>query len=288
MKLAIVFLLYVLTIPCVFAEASGWKNDELAIKYYYNSQLQQDWAFRALQKVDLRDTKKVLDFGSGDGKITAAMSANSKLEVHGYDISGPMINLAGALHPRDAYPNLSFHLLRNNALPVNEEFDLVTSFCVFHLLEKPAETLHLLNKSLKKSGKLLLTIPAGGNKPFFDAVNKTFKKYLLTPPWTNRIQDSNFVNVRDINKLKKLAIESGFKPLKIEIVRNKNRYINKQGLTDWFIGTLTANWDITDDIRDEFFSDLSNYFLEACPDALEPSGAIRFELDRIDLLASKT
>ena len=67
-----------------------------------------------------------------DGKITAALAIMSGAEVHGYDISSSMNNLARALYPKDSHPQLSFHQLgQNDELPNNESFDLVTSFCVF-------------------------------------------------------------------------------------------------------------------------------------------------------------
>ncbi|MFK7826564.1 MAG: class I SAM-dependent methyltransferase [Oligoflexales bacterium] len=278
---------FVLSLPAV-AQVDGWKNNELAITYHYNSQLQYDWALRTLQHIDLHKTSKILDFGSGDGKITAALSLLSNAEVRGYDISKSMVTLARSLYPIDNHAQLSFHPITEiNELPDDESFDLVTSFCVFHLVDKPTETLSHLSKSLKKGGKILLTIPAGGNKEFFTAVDRAFKKYSIQPPWTNKIQSSNDVNVRDINKLKEIAVESGLIPLKAEVFRNKNRFINKQSLTNWFIGTLTANWDIKDDIRNEFFSDLTDFFLESSPEVIDSTGAIRFELNRIDFLASK-
>ena len=287
-RLNILFSFFLSLSSSVFAGDVGWKNDDLAIKYHYNSGLQQDWALRALQKIDLRETERILDFGSGDGKITAALAIMSGADVHGYDISRSMHNLAKALYPKDTHPQLAFHQIgQSDELPDDESFDLVTSFCVFHLVSKPVETLKMLSKSLRKGGNLLITLPAGGNSKFFDAVNKTFEKYSIKPPWTNKIQSTNEVNVRDINNLKKIAIDAGFKPLKAELIRNKNRFVNKKALIDWFIGTLTANWNIKDDIRSEFFADLADNFLETSPEAVDSTGAIRFELDRIDFLGLK-
>ena len=150
-------LSFVLSFPAL-AQVNGWKNNELAITYHYNSQLQYDWALRTLQHIEFNKASKILDFGSGDGKITVALSLLSNAEVQGDDISESMVTLARSLYPSDNHDQLSFHSINDiNDLPNDESFDLVTSFCVFHLVDKPVEALTQLSKSLKKGGKILLT-----------------------------------------------------------------------------------------------------------------------------------
>lgn len=52
----------------------GWNCDELAKMYFHNSEIQRQWAWESLSKVSFSGSEKILDFGCGDGKISAEMA----------------------------------------------------------------------------------------------------------------------------------------------------------------------------------------------------------------------
>ena len=86
----------------------GWNQDRLIKTYYYHSELQRQWAWEMLGRVDLRD-KRVLDFGSGDGKITAELSQLvHDGSILGVDISKEMVQFANLRFPTSIYPKLAF------------------------------------------------------------------------------------------------------------------------------------------------------------------------------------
>lgn len=71
-------------------------------------------------------------------------------ELHGFDVSGESIALA-----KDAYPNVSFSVIDDTALPTgNEMFDVALAACVYHHIspvERADWTREVFNK-LKPGG----------------------------------------------------------------------------------------------------------------------------------------
>lgn len=57
-------------------------------------------------------------------------------------------------------------------------------------------------------------------------------------------------------------------------------------MTDWFEGTLTANWNIPREGRRKFFSDLTDRYLQYRPQDKDDDGFVYFTLKRVDLIAS--
>lgn len=90
--------LFLAAAPLCSAER-GWNSPELAEAYHNHSEIQQEWAMELIGSFPFQGTEEILDFGCGDGKITAWIS---KLvpqgSVTGYDISPSMIALAQSLY----------------------------------------------------------------------------------------------------------------------------------------------------------------------------------------------
>lgn len=101
--------------------------------------------------------KRVLDFGSGAGKVLRHFAAESELaEFHGCDIDGPSIDwLQSELCP-------PFHAFRNQESPplpvADAEYDLVLALSVFtHLTDLWSAWLVELNRVLREDGLLIAT-----------------------------------------------------------------------------------------------------------------------------------
>ncbi len=180
----------------------GWNSDSLAKLYFHNSETQRQWAWESISKLSLSGDEKILDFGCGDGKVSADMARLVKNgTVLGIDISEKMIHVARIYFPSYAFPNLQF---KNSAsitfsdLPGNQDYDLVSSFAVFHLISNPLEVLKNLKTHLKPSGKLLLVVPTGKNPALFQAANEIFQNYGMEAPW-NKKDNPNAQSMRTLD-----------------------------------------------------------------------------------------
>ena len=146
----------------------GWKTASFVKAYFHHSELQRQWAWEALGLVGLHPNQQILDFGCGDGKITACLSRLvGEGRVVGLDASPTMIDFCRTKFPAASYPRLDYVCegLEGFAKSRREAFDLVTSFCVFHVVPEPRMVLEHLKSLLRKEGMLLLVIPVGDDNP---------------------------------------------------------------------------------------------------------------------------
>ena len=84
---------------------SGWNSSSLAEMYFHYSETQRQWAWELLGKHRFKGNEKILDFGCGDGKITAELShLVVDGNVLGVDLSSEMLRLAQIKFPQFADP----------------------------------------------------------------------------------------------------------------------------------------------------------------------------------------
>ncbi|MCH9627939.1 MAG: Trans-aconitate 2-methyltransferase [Chlamydiales bacterium] len=257
----------------------GWKDEVLALQYFHNSELQRQWVWHLMGSHAFNGYERVLDFGCGDGKITAELSHFvSGGEIHGVDLSASMIELATRCFPSKFFPNLTF-----GQDLTEHQYDLITSFSVFHIVADPIEVLARLKGSLRENGRLLLVIPAGNNPAFFQASKETFEKYGLMAPW--RGKSSSGVTMRTVEGCEECLREAGFEPLSVTAFHTPTAFFNKQELVEWMVGTVTANWSIPLEKADTFFHDVIDRMAELDPDVVDASGAYNMKLSRIEVVA---
>lgn len=74
----------------LYSGERGWICYELAETYYHHSEIQREWAMELIDSFPFQGGEQVLDFGCGDGKITAWISQQAPHGfVTGYDVSTP-------------------------------------------------------------------------------------------------------------------------------------------------------------------------------------------------------
>ena len=142
----------------------GWNSLDLVMRYYHNSDLQMQCGLSTLSKYGpLLGNEKILDFGSGDGKISAIISKLvPKGTVTAVDLSPHMSEFASAFYDCERYPNLSFHVLQDPNFDLwkeNEIFNLALSFNVLHLVRNPKTVLQNISKRLTPKGHFVGTWP---------------------------------------------------------------------------------------------------------------------------------
>lgn len=265
----------------------SWNNSDLVKMYFHHSELQRQWAWELLGKCKFNGDEKVLDFGSGDGKVSAEISRllpNGK--VVGVDTSEEMNRFSKLKFPTYAYPNLEFEQspsLNFSDFPSHGNFDVVTAFCVFHLVPDPLSILQNLKAQLKPGGKLLLVVPAGKNAEFFRAANETFLKYGLKAPWQDK--PVNALTMRTLEGSSEVLRLAGFEVDSIEMIDTDNPFYDIEELISWMVGTTTANWDIPVLLSKPFFTDLANKMIVLDPKIIDEEGRIHFKLSRIHVIA---
>lgn len=268
---------------------SGWNASSLVKTYFHNSELQRQWAWELMGKQGLGGNEKILDFGCGDGKISAEISRFVPQGlVTGVDISAEMLQFARIKFPAYAYPNLEFKnsgSLTFEDIPGQHSFDMICSFCVFHLVARPLDVLKNLKSHLKPSGKLVLVIPAGKNQAFFDAAEDVFDKYELKAPWKN-LPVSAALTMRTLEGCSTLLKEAGYEILSLEMIDTENPFYDKAELIAWMVGVTTANWNIPIPLSPLFFHDLVERMCELDPEIIDNEGRLHFKLSRIHAVAT--
>jgi 2-polyprenyl-3-methyl-5-hydroxy-6-metoxy-1,4-benzoquinol methylase len=102
-------------------------------------------------ELKMRITKdtKILDIGTFDGSIPYFLSKKFKIpKIFTVDIERKI---------KDEYAeNLHFEKIKNNVIPFENKFDIVTAFMVFHHVKKLKDLLMSINKCMKKNGILIV------------------------------------------------------------------------------------------------------------------------------------
>jgi trans-aconitate methyltransferase len=267
----------------------GWNTDSLAKMYFHHSEMQRQWAWEALSKISFSGNEKILDFGCGDGKVSAEMARLVKNgTVLGVDVSKEMIHLSKIYFPKFAFSNLAFKNSQSVTfadMPGNQDCDLVCSFAVFHLISNPLEVLKNLRTHLKPSGKLLIVLPTGKNPVLYQAADEIFLKYGLKTPWDNS-KHSKDPSMRTLEGCSFLVEKAGYHVESIEIVDIDNPFYDIEDFIIWMMGTATATWQIPPSMSQAFFTDLVYRMHELYPKMIDEEGRLRFKMPRIDVIAT--
>lgn len=266
--------------------SKGWNTSDLVDLYFHNSEVQTQWAWEALSNYKFKGDENVLDFGSGDGKLSALMSFMvPNGQVFGVDISSHMVHFALKVFPKSYYKNLTFLQALNTdfdqmAFPVI--FDIANAFCVFHFVPNPCAVLSNIRSHLHSKSKLVATYPiVGGNPMFMVAVEEELnKRGWNMPPSTNGTS-----SIRNPDTTHQVFKDAGFEIEYFKIIEKRHSFSTKAQLIDWLEGTLTANWDIPKQGRREFFSDVVDRYLAYQPQEQDEEGFVYYNLARVDVIA---
>ena len=266
----------------------GWNSETLARMYFHHSETQRQWAWESLSKLSFSGNEKILDFGCGDGKVSAEMARLVKHgTVLGIDVSEQMIHLAKTYFPSYAFPNLTFKNSESVALADvhgNHDYDLVCAFTVFHLISNPLEVLKNLKTHLKPSGKLLIVTPTGKNQALYQAANEIFPKYGLETPWNTK-SPGNERSMRTLDGCSSFLKEAGYQIESIEIIDTDNPFYDIDDFIAWMMGTATATWQIPQHLSQVFFTDLVHRMYELDPSIVDEKGHFRFRMPRLHTTA---
>ncbi|TAL72651.1 MAG: class I SAM-dependent methyltransferase [Bacteroidetes bacterium] len=136
-------------------------------KYYDNETKRFDWLrIKIIEKTKryLKVSDTVLECGCGTGTITVEIANNAK-EIHAFDISAGMIDIAKEKAYKRKIENIDFvQTTIFDERYKRESFNFVIVFNVLHLLEDKQKVIKRIEELLKPGGHFISVTPCSGEK----------------------------------------------------------------------------------------------------------------------------
>ncbi len=145
--------------------------------YHVSNTGQFKYAIKEICKLNLSGTEKLLDIGSGDGRVSSYIAQEyiTGGQLIGIDISSDMVIFA---REHSNLAHVSFIVADACEYVVPHEYDVITSFWTLHWVKEYGLALKNIAQSLKPGGKALLCHIVGMD-PFQIIVNDL----LATEKW---------------------------------------------------------------------------------------------------------
>ncbi|MCP4603704.1 MAG: methyltransferase domain-containing protein [Proteobacteria bacterium] len=253
--------------------------------YHRSSSEQQKWARELIAKLSLNGTLRVLDIGSGDGKVSAEISKQLPNGfVHGIDSSKEMIHFATSSFPRDKFPNLSFEEMDAQSLSFEGGFDVVFSNATLHWVPDHLSVLNGIARSLNPLGIVLLQMGGSGNAAqVFEVLNKTLEHEKWKPYFTDFTFSYSFYSPNEYNIWLK---QVGLKVKSAKLIPKDMTHTGNEGLASWIRTTwLPYTQRIPKELREEFISELAVGYTTKYP--TDNKGLVHVRMVRLEILATK-
>jgi trans-aconitate methyltransferase len=251
--------------------------------YAKNSSNQYRWAQELIPKLQLNGNETLLDIGCGDGKITAEIAKHlPNGKAVGIDSSEQMINLAKTSHPNR--PNLTFQQANATNLTFQNEFDRIFSNAALHWILDQKAVLKGVFRCLKPGGKILFQMGGKGNAKEILAI---FDLILQEDPWMGLFEDFKFPYAfLDTTQYQALLVESGFVPVRVELIPKTMKLMGSAGLAGWIRTTwLPYTERVPMGLRDAFVEEIVKRYLKTHPATVE--GEVNLSMVRLEVEAEK-
>jgi trans-aconitate methyltransferase len=256
-----------------------------AVDYAKSSYVQQQWARELIRKLKLRGNERILDIGSGDGKVTAEISGYlSDGSVTGIDNSEAMIALAQSKFSTDVFPNLRFQQGDASRLTFENEFNVVFSNATLHWILDQRPVLDGIYKSLKRNGKILLQMGGRGNAADVLAV---FDKLIETNEWQGYFRGFTFpYGFYDAEEYCQWLCEAGFQEKRIEMIPKDAIHQDRAAFEAWIRTTwLPYTQRVPEEMRETFIARLANDYIQQ--HTVDESGMVHVNMMRLEVEAVK-
>jgi trans-aconitate 2-methyltransferase len=253
--------------------------------YEKHSQAQQLWARELIEKLALKGMEDVLDLGCGDGKITAEIArCVGNGSVVGVDSSRAMIELAAERYPSSQYTNLSFQVMDASNLTFDEYFDVVFSNAALHWVRNHKPVVQGLYRCLRPGGKILLQMGGKGNA---SGILSVLEQVQAQPEWQAYFKGFEFpYGFLGIDEYETLLLDSGLKPIRVELIPKDMQHAGISGLQGWIRTTwLPFTERVPVEKRDQFIEAISTKYIEQVP--MDPDGKVHVAMVRIEVEAEK-
>lgn len=236
-----------------------------------------------VEKIPFKGSERVLDIGSGDGKMTASLAKKvSQGYVVGIDKSEPMVKFAQRSFPQKKNPNLEFRKGEAEKISFDEKFDLIVSFSTLHWTHNHELVIQRVHDALKPHGFFALSMPLGLPEKLQMAVDSVIKDKAWRSYYENFSTGLNFVTL-DAYKIH--LEKGGFEIKEIVVETHEDIFPNRRA----FIGFL-AQWfpylrPLPMDLKGTFLTEVTDHYLQIEP--TDNLGKVKFVYSHIDVLASR-
>ena len=243
---------------------------------------QRKWAQDLILKLALKGDERVLDIGCSDGTITAEISKRlSEGSILGIDKSEEMIHFAQKNFSSMRFPNLAFEIKDAEDLNFNAEFDIVISNFTFHWIINHLPLLEGIRKSLRPSGKVILSMGGKGN---IDDILDVFETIIKNEKWNryfiNFVFPYGFYGPEEYRKWLKHV---GFELRRVELIPI-DWLTTKEKLSAWIRTTLFPYIQrIPEGFREEFIDGIVDKYIHEYP--LDKDGFIHVKMMRLEVEA---
>lgn len=250
--------------------------------YLENSQMQKRWAKEALDFIALeaKDIQKILDVGSGDGKITASMQTKfPHAQIHGVDKSPNMVAYA---QQRFINVGITFSVGDAHELNFDQQFDLVTSFSAIHRLPQPKKAAACIFHSLRPLGFFIAAFPCNTSPNLTEAfaevdTSETWRAHIST----KERKDYQFTRDEICGWLR----AAGFLVIRAKMMWKIERFSSKDYFRDALRATSSLRQTLPPEKEVEFFNDVVDAYLRRFP--MDHEGFVNLYVNRIEILAIK-
>jgi trans-aconitate 2-methyltransferase len=254
--------------------------------YARHSTAQAEWARELIEKLALHGEESVLDIGSGDGKVTAALATRlPRGSVMGIDSSPDMVAAARRAFPPQNHANLSFAVMNALELDFEDRFDVIFSNATLHWVHDHPRVLHGVRRALKPGGRLLFQMGGRGNARQILGV---IERLALCAPWAEYLRDFpcpyGFYGPEEYGPWLAAA---GLEARRLELLPKEMRQQGREGLAGWVRTTwLPYTERIPPDLREAFVSEVvERYLLDHPPD---DEGVVRVAMVRLEVEAVRS
>ncbi len=258
-----------------------WDSED----YARHSTAQAQWALELLGKLKLRGQEQVLDLGSGDGKVTAAIAARlPNGGVLGIDSSPDMVQRASRIYPPDRHPNLRFQLGDALELDFEERFDVAFSNATLHWVRDHQRVLKGVARALKPEGRLLFQMGGRGNAR---EILRKLEELAQESPWDGWLAKLpvpyGFYGPEEY----RLWLEqAGLEARRVELLPKQMRQQGAAGLAGWVRTTwLPYTQAVPEERREELVGRIVDRYLRDHP--LEADGVATVQMVRLEVEAFK-
>jgi ubiquinone/menaquinone biosynthesis C-methylase UbiE len=172
--------------------------------------------------------QRVMDVGTGTGRLALLLAEEGDHEVVGIDVSPAMLEVAEYFRLSSSSPaakQVSFRLASAQRMPFrNESFDAVVCRLVLHHSQKPDRILQEVMRLLKPGGTLIFADLLGPDDPVKRATQNTIEAR----------RNPSHVAAQSAEQYRKLISNSGF------TIENEAVAVFEQDLEEW-LADLESN-----------------------------------------------
>lgn len=253
--------------------------------YAKNSSAQLKWANELIGKLNLLGNERILDIGSGDGKITAKLAELvPKGSVLGIDSSLEMIQLAKQSFPYENHSNLSFECMDVLNMTFYEEFDVIFSNACLHWVKDHQKVLKNVDNALKHTGRILFQMGGKGNAA---EIVEIVENLIHSSDWSIYFDNFSFpYGFYSDEEYYVWLRDTSLKPTNIQLIPKDMVQKGREGLAGWLRTTWLPHLNrLPEEKRTKFIDSILDLYIPSHP--LDLDGNLHVNMIRLEVSATK-